>query len=671
MVAELFSSAVNRARERTLGVMELLSTVGQLQAAGEPTLVPQLYSIWIEHNADNPLLYAIYFNYAVLLSGAGDLAGARFALGEAIRLNPEFLPPYINLGHVLERLGVTGEAVNQWYTVVSKLAAVTSDALSYKLAAFKQIGRVLERANLDINAEDALRHSLDLNPNQPDVVQHWVSLRQRQCKWPVIQPWGAVTREHLLNGISALSLAAHTDDPLLQLGNAYRYCKNNVGQPKTSFAASHGKVAANPASGRRKIGYLSSDLREHAIGFLTAEVYELHDRAKTEVFLYYCGHQVSDSTNDRIKASADHWVDINGLTDEIAGQRIVDDGIEILVDINGYTHGARTKMLAMRPAPIIVNWLGFPGTVGSPYHNYLIADDYIIPPGDEVYYAEKVLRLPCYQPNDRKRVIADHRSTRAEAGLPEDAVVYCCFNGIHKITPFTWRRWMTILREVPNSVLWLLEGTVEETHVRLREAAAAQGIAPERIVLARKKRNPDHLARYPLADLFLDTTPYGAHTTSSDAMWMGVPVLTLAGRSFAARVCGSLVKSAGIPELICNTPEEYVAKAIALGRDRGELLKCREKLRANRDTCVLFNSPLLVSRLENLYAEMWAEYQSGALPRPDLSNLDVYNDIGVELDRDDVELLTAPNYRDIYRQKLTEKHDYAYLRGDCRLWPGS
>jgi|GEM_PF-200206 len=665
--APLLATALLHAKERRLGPMDLLSSVGHLTAAGDGSGVIELYRTWLAHNADNPVSYAMYFNYAALLSQAGDAEGARTALNEAIRINPDFLPPYINLGHALERLGLVGEGVQQWYKVVERLGQINGEGLNYKTTALKQIGRVLEQYQIDENAEDALRLALDINPNQLDVIQHWVSLRQRQCKWPVIKPWGQLTQEHLLKGISALSLAAHTDDPLLQLANAAHYCKTNVGRPERTFDARHARLKAAPPGARRKIGYLSSDLREHAIGFLTAELYEVHDRSRVEVFLYYCGHKVKDATHQRIKAAADHWIDIGGMSDEQAAEKMAADGIEILVDVNGYTHSARIKLLSMRPAPVIVNWLGFPGSLGSPAHHYLIADDFIVPRESEIYYAEKVLRLPCYQPNDRKRVISERRPTRTEVGLPEDAFVFCCFNGVHKITPFTWARWMKILRNVPNSVLWLLD-SIATTSQRLKQHAAAAGIDPGRIIFAKKARNPDHLARYPLADLFLDTTPYGAHTTSSDALWMGVPVLTLAGRSFAARVCGSLLKSAGLPELICSTPERYVGVAIDLARNTDKLLALRGRLAAQRDSCVLFDTPLLAARLEDLYDEMWADFIADRLPRPDLSNLEVYNDIGCALDGNTVELQGIPDYREVYRQKLAEHDRFSYLRPDNRLW---
>lgn len=670
MIADLLADALKRSAERTLTVMELLNTAGTLQDAGERSAVSMLYKTWLEHNADNPVVYAIYFNHAVVLSNIGDLEGAKHALSEAVRINPDFYPAYINYGHVLERLGLNGDGVSQWYTVSNRLGTINGENVNYKLAALKQIGRLLEKSNFDAHAEDALRLSLEINANQSDVIQHWVSLRQRQCKWPIIKPWSNVTRKQLLDGISTLSLDAYTDDPLLQLANAYVYARDDLGQPKSTYHYRHPKIRARAHATRRKIGYVSSDLREHAVGFLTSEIYGLHDREKVEVFVYYCGIAANDAIHQRVKDTSDHWVDITSMGDQQAAEKITADGVEILIDLNGYTNGARTRVFSMAPAPINVNWLGYPGTLGSPYFHYIIADDFIIPPEYEKYYSERVMRIPCYQPNDRGRLVAPGEPTRAEHGLPAEGTIFCCFNGVHKITQFTWARWMTILKAVPGSVLWLLEG-IDTTNARLKEQAEAAGVDPARILFAGKRSNPHHLARYPLADLFLDTSPYGAHTTCSDALWMGVPVLTLAGRGFASRVCGSLIASAGLGDLVCAGPDEYVAKAIELGNDRGKREALRARLKAGRDTCVLFDTPLLVRSLEDVYARMWDEYIQGKMPRPDLTNLDVYGEIGVALDQDDVELLAVPDYEERYRAELAKRDEYGYLPPDARLWSGS
>jgi predicted O-linked N-acetylglucosamine transferase (SPINDLY family) len=669
-VTTTLDAAVQRARVGELGAIELLATADRLAAAGDPHLAATQYQEWIERNPDDPLLYALQFNLGVVLNGLNDLPAARRALEAAIQLRPDFLPPCINLGFVEERLGLTADAVARWYDVVNRLGAVSAEAISHKTAALRQVARVLEAAHLDGNAEEALHRSLEVSPQQRDVLQHWLSLRQRQCEWPVMLPFAGFTRPQLVGGMSPLSLAAYTDDPLLQLANAADYNRHDIGRPARSFSARHRRLLERGQSERLRIGYLSSDLREHAIGHLMAELFELHDRRAVEVFIYYCGHPVSDALHLRIKGSADAWLDISAMTDPQAAERMVADDIAILIDVNGYTHSARTGVLAMRPAPVIVNWLGYPGTTGSPYHDYIVADEFIIPPQNEIFHSEKVKRLPCYQPNDRRRQVADSPGSRTEAGLPDNAAVFCCFNAAHKITGFTWHRWMRILTGVPGSVLWLLDG-VASTNARLRELAAQHNVAPERIVFARKLANPYHLARYVLADLFLDTTPYGAHTTGSDALWMGVPVLTLPGRSFASRVCGSLVTAAGLPDLVCASSDEYVARAIELGSDPTKLAERRRRLQAGRDTCVLFDTPLLTRRLEALYREMWSEALAGGIPRPDLSNLDVYGEIGAELDSDDVETGAVADYHDRYVAKLAERDAFSMIRDDSRLWRGA
>ena len=659
-------SAVRRARQPEVGVLQLITLVESLKASAPQDDISALYNAWIDHHPDDPLLYAALFNHAVVLTDAGDLTGARACLERVLSLNPNFMPALINLGRIHERLGVTSLAVRFWSSVVDKLAAVTGTAITHKVTALNQAARVLEAANQDAAAETMLFQSLDVDPTQHEAAQHYLSLRQRQCKWPVVAPWERVDRGTLLRGLSPLSAAAYTDDPLLHLALAAHYNQRDVGTPAAGATMSH---PAAQRGGRLLIGYLSSDLREHAVGHLMAEVFGLHDRAKVEVFAYYCGPApaANDPLHARFRAGAEHWVDLRQLDDAAAARRIAADGIQILVDVNGYTQDGRTKLVALRPAPVIVNWLGYPGTMGSPYHHYIIADDWIIPKGSEKYYSETVLRLPCYQPNDRQRVVSPDVPTRAQAGLPDDAMVYCCFNATHKITRFTFDRWLAILSEVPDSILWLLSAP-ETTCQRLRDYAAQHGVAPERLVFAAKLANAHHLARYRLADLFLDTVPYGAHTTSSDALWTGVPVLTLSGRSFASRVCGSLVRAAGLPDLVCTTAEAYVERAVALGQDRAALRHYRDRLEAGRESCVLFDMPLLVRRLEHLYASMWRHCMAGTLPRPDLDNLETYLALGEAVDHEATEVGTIEDYHGWWMTRLSQRHAVRPIHADRRLW---
>ena len=586
-----------------------------------------LYKRWIALNADDPQLAAAHFNMAVVAQRSGDAFAAINALRDALRIDPEFHPSYINLGRALEDIGQTGAAVSQWLALVNRLPALNGPALRHKVMALHQLGRVLEFNHADAPAEDALRQAIDLSPGQSQAIQHWIALRQRQCKWPVVQGWDGVEVQQLLAHVSPLSAAVMFDDPVLQLARNASYARQSIARP--AHVHDHtGRRSERPK--RLRVGYVSSDLREHAVGFGLCEVMELHDRSRFDVHAYYCGIPRVDATRERIRSAVDHWTDITGLSDDAAAARIAADGIDILVDVNGYTRDARTAVFARRPAPIAANWFGFPGTMGTPYHHYVIADPHVVPEGHERFFTERVLRLACYQPNDRKRAIAPEPPQRSAEGLPAKGFVFCCLNGAQKITPQLFGAWMKILAASEGSVLWLLDAG-PETNQRLRLLAAAAGIAPERLCFAPKRPNPQHLARYALADLFLDTFPYGAHTTASDAMWMGTPVLTLEGQGFAARVCAGLVKSAGMPDLVCTNVDDYIACAIAIAAVPDAAVELRRRLRAGRDHCVLFDQPLLVKSLEGLYDRMWEEFRTGALPVPDLTNLAVYEEVGLGL----------------------------------------
>jgi predicted O-linked N-acetylglucosamine transferase (SPINDLY family) len=664
MTTDVLSSALIDSMARNLSVADLVRTAETLKASGQLGSVETLYATWTQHNQDHPLLSAVLFNYAVVLTDAGKLELARVCLERAVACNPEFMPAYINLGRIYERLGNVTLAVVQWSAALAKMASVNGLSVSYKTTALNQSARALEAANQDEAAEEMLRQSLDIDPHQREAIQHLIALRQRQCKWPVIAASERVSHDRLMRGISPLSIAALTDDPLLQLALANHYNEADVGTPDAVIDAWPKALAS---SSRLRIAYLSSDLREHAVGFLMTEVLGLHDRSAVEVFAYYCGPESSDELHSHFESASDHFVPVSHLDDTAIARKMLDDGIHILVDLNGYTREARLKAVALRPAPVIVNWLGYPGTMASPYHHYIIADDYVIPPSHELYYSEKVLRLPCYQPSGRQRKVAQQPISRAAVGLPEHAMVYCCFNGAHKVNRFTFERWLMILARVSGSVLWLL-GSTEAANQRLRDYAEQKGVARERILFADKLANPHHLARYALADLFLDTTPYGAHTTASDALWMGVPVLTLSGRSFASRVCGSLVRSSGIgEEFICSSAEQYVERAVAFGNDRELLKPASEALRSGRESSTLFNMPGLVRHLEGLYREMWTDFEKGRLPRPQLANLAVLLEVGSTVEHDEIEVQSIEDYHGWWLQRLARRQKVRPIEDDSRV----
>lgn len=649
---------------------DVITLAGELAAQGQPALADQAYKIWVKFNAEHPQRSVALFNRSVLQAALGDNAGAAASLEQAIAVNPDFMPAYVNLGGLQERAGLNELAIATWEAGANRPFVLNGMGVSYAFTCLKQIARLLGDMHQPARAELALQRAADIDPGAMDVIGQLVATRLSQCKWPAVQPTERLSRETLLNGVNPLSIAAYSDDPLLQLGAANQFVEREAKTTPEQVRADRRDAPIDLAGRRPRIGYISSDLRDHAVGYLMAELFEVHDKAKVEVFAYYCGPESSDGLNTRIRAAAEHFTDIRLMSDDEAAQRIADDGIDILIDVNGHTRDARTAVFARRPAPILVNWLGYPGTMGSDYHHYIIGDPWIIPPEMELYYSEAVRRIPCYQPNDRRRVVASESPTRAEAGLPADAFVFCCFNGTQKITPHVFDRWVEILKRTPGSVLWLLDSN-PETNARLRDAAEAKGVDRTRLVFAPKMQNALHLARYRLADLFLDTTPYGAHTTASDALWMAVPVLTWSGRSFASRVCGSLVRSAGLPELVVDSAQAYVEKAVEIGSDRARAQALRATLEANRDTCVLFDMELLADKLETLYGEMIAEYQAGLRPRPNLANLPTYLEIGLSLDRDEREVQSESDLHAVYRRELARRHAVKAMAPDGRLWEGS
>ncbi len=363
----------------------------------------------------------------------------------------------------------------------------------------------------------------------------------------------------------------------------------------------------HPVRGRRiRIGYVSDELRGHAVGSLVAEVFELHDPRRFDVRVYCWGRDDGSVTERRVRAAVPAMVDIGSLTNRQAAERIAADGIDILVDLKGYTERPRTEIFAYRPAPVQVNWLGFPGTLGAAYFDYVIADEFIVPPGAEQGYTESVLRLAdTYQPNDRRRPIATPKS-RAAYGLPADATVYCYLGKASKITPETFDDWMKILMAVPESVLWML---VErpETRSALVEAARQRGIAAKRLVFCGGLPFTEHIARFKVADIALETSPYGSHTTASEALWAGCPLIALAGDTFASRVSGSLLTAAGMGELVTTDAAAYRALAVELGSDRQRCATLRSRIERTRDTCALFDTPRFVRSLEAAFESLCAE----------------------------------------------------------------
>ena len=363
-----------------------------------------------------------------------------------------------------------------------------------------------------------------------------------------------------------------------------------------------------------RVAYLSADFRPHPVAFLIVGVFEHHDRSRFETVGLSFGPVSDSDIRKRMEAAFDDFIDVRHESDFDVAQRVRRMEIDIAVDLTGFCEHGRTEILAFRPAPIQVNYLGFPGTSGADFIDYIIADEVIIPKDRAQFFSEKVVYLPdTYQANDRKRKIGPRVPTRREAGLPDDGTVFCAFNNAYKITPPIFDIWMDLLRQVEGSVLWLLGDTPAAVRNLTREAEA-RGIAPARLIFAPRVAPEEHLARFGLADLFLDTLPYNAHTTASDALWTGVPVVTSMGEPFAARVAASLLKAVGLPELVTGTLDEYRSLALRLGCDRNALKKLKEKLALAHTAAPLFDTARFTRHLEAAYGEMWQRQRQGQTP---------------------------------------------------------
>jgi predicted O-linked N-acetylglucosamine transferase (SPINDLY family) len=367
--------------------------------------------------------------------------------------------------------------------------------------------------------------------------------------------------------------------------------------PKSDFFSPFDKPRNNL---KIKIGYYSADFHAHATALLMAGFFEHHDRSKFEVYAFSFGPDGNDDLSKRIRSSFDHFIDVRQLSERAIAAYSRELNIDIAIDLKGFTQDSRTGIFAERAAPIQINYLGFPGSMGAPYIDYIIADDYVIPPELECNYTERVLRMPnCYQPNDRLREVDSSRQTRDMHQLPENAIVLCSFNNNYKITPEIFSVWMRVLNKHPQAVLWLLKDNAAAEQ-NLKNEAQLRGVDPSRLIFAARVKTPQHLARQKCADLFLDTYPCNAHTTASDALWVGLPLVTCSGNSFASRVAGSLLKTVGLESLITQSVEEYESKILELLNNPEQLTNIRKTLEATKLVTPLFDTAGYTRDFENL-----------------------------------------------------------------------
>lgn len=624
----IIKQASHLAKQGALPIPELFSATQYLRESGRDSAAIDLYSSWLKHTA-SPAAYAVQFNLAVCLSDTHDDAGAEAAYRRALVLNPDFIEARLNLGTLLERHGQFEEALSLWREVGAIAQRDTSVTRELQVQALNNLGRLLEIRKRLEEAEQALMQSLKVDPKQPKVLTHLVHLRQKQCEWPIYCEIENVTHDEMVDATSALAMLSASDDPADQLAASRRYVEEHIDTNVDVLADMNGY-----AHRRLRIGYLSSDLHAHAVAILTAELFELHDRSQVEVYGFCWSSEDNSPLRARIIKAMDHFIKIGEMSDEQAARSIRSHEIDILVDLHGLTQGTRPNILAWRPAPVQVTYLGFPGPTALPCIDYVIADKFVLPPELAPYFTERPLYMPkSFQINDRQREVGP-RPTRAECGLPEDAFVFCSFNNNFKITEEVFTVWMRILSRAPNSILWLVADS-QTVRANLTSHAERLGVDPARLYFAERVSPAAYLARFQAADLFLDTLPFNAGTTASDALWAGLPLLTCVGHTFSARMAGSLLMAVDLPDLITYNFQDYEDKAVSLAEQPEQIAAMKRQLQENRLSCALFDSPQFVRDLETAFKGIAVQstQQMKQTPINNVHNVDVLNFMRTDLSK--------------------------------------
>ena len=522
----------------------------------------------------------------------------------ALRLRPDYAAALNNRGSVLHLLGRLTDALDSFDRAVQVDPGLA--------AAWNNRGNLLQELKRPDEALDCYERALAIDPRREFCFGASLHTKMKLCEWDGMDANLAQLFARIEAGEKVampFPVLALTGSLSLQRDAARTWieskCPAELALPVTVVSERRGKI---------RVGYYSADFHDHATSYLIAELFELHDRSRFEIFAFSFGPDRDDSMRKRIRASSDRFYDVRRSSDTEIALQSRDLGIDIAIDLKGHTQDSRFGIFARRAAPIQVSYLGYPGTSGAQYIDYLIADRTVISTECRHLYTERIAYLPhSYQVNDRKRVIAERHFARHELGLPQSGFVFCCFNNSYKITPGAFEGWMRILRQVEGSVLWLLEDNATATR-NLRREALNRKVDDGRLVFSQRMPLADHLARHRAADLFLDTLPYNAHTTASDALWAGLPVLTCLGTAFAGRVAASLLNAIGLSDLVTTTTEQYETLAVALARDRMRLERVRRNLLENRLVMPLFDTAMFTRHIEDAYVQMSERLRTGRLP---------------------------------------------------------
>jgi predicted O-linked N-acetylglucosamine transferase (SPINDLY family) len=602
---ERFSAALesfDKALALSPGNIEMLSNRGAaLWHLGRKAEARTVYDSVLAARPDHA---SSLLNRAILFQESGDLQRALTDYDKVTAVQPDNARAWNGRGAVLQAMKRPAEALADFEKALA-LDSRLADALA---------NRATIKWTMDGNQAGAvadIKAALAIDPRQPYARGELLHLKMYGADWEDFETEKSLVDEGVRKGdrvVRPFVYQAVSSSPADLQACSRIFAANlfPLSDPPPPFCHNHEKI---------RIGYVSAEFREQATAYLMAGLYELHDRNKFEIIAIDNGGGDGSAMRRRLEASFDRMIFINQMTDTEAANRIRSEEIDILVNLNGYFGAPRMGVFARRAAPIQVNYLGFPATLGAPYMDYIIADRIVIPEVDRASYDEKVVWLPhSYQVNDSKRTIAPDTPDRTALGLPPDAFVFCNFNQSYKITPDMFACWMRILKAVDGSVLWLL-GSKPPFTSNLSRQAERHGIARERLVFAPQLPYARHLARLKQADLFLDSLPYNAHTTASDALWSGLPLLTCLGTSFPGRVAASLLGAIGMPEMVVRTMTDFEKQATHLARDTEALTAVRQKLAANRLTTPLFDTDLLRRDLESAYMAMWQGWKNGQPPR--------------------------------------------------------
>jgi len=516
---------------------------------------------------------------------------------QILRSTPDNPDAHHNLANLLGRQGSHEEAIEHYKNAIQLNPSL--------IKAYNELAIELNKLNRPEEAATYLSKAVEIAPENSAAFNTLALTNRVMCDWNDFNDFKTeiINRAQATTKIEPFNLLSWCDDPKIQHQCALSHT-NNIVLPGVS------PLNATPADsddGRIRVGYISRDFRNHVVAQLTVELFELHNREKFEVFGFAPGETDDSVMRKHLVKAFDHFIEVGHLTDSEIATLISEHNIHILVDLNGYSMGAHPRILAMRPAPVQVNYLGYIGTMGADFIDYIIVDNFSVPEKLQPHFTERLFHLPCYMTHDRRRTVSRDIPTRSDVGLPDEGFVYCCFNNSYKITPQMFDIWMRCLSQTPASVLWLMrENAAVETN--LRKEAQARGIDPGRLVFAPRMNAADHLARQRLADLFLDTSPVNAGATACDALWIGLPLLTCPGNTFVSRMAGGLVHAAGLPELAVDSLEAYETLAVKLANEPELLQSLSDRLIANRSNCLLFDSEQLRDNIEAAYITMWQEW---------------------------------------------------------------